>query len=99
MAFLILTKKNRMLATRRFKKGMKPEQLALLKKLLKRKKECKEIDGVMQKPQTVRTHLRTMVIVPEMVGSVVGVYTGKHYTTVEIKVIGTLFLREILRLT
>merc|ERR1711885_95873 len=45
----------------------------------------KEIDGVMQKPTTVRTHLRTMVIVPEMVGSVVGVYNGKHYTTVEIK--------------
>merc|ERR1712048_373070 len=70
---------------RKFKKGMKPEQLALLKKLLKSKKECKEIDGVMQKPQTVRTPLRPMVIVPEMVGSVVGVYTGKHCTTVEIK--------------
>lgn len=70
---------------RKFKKGVKPAQLALLKKLLKKKKECKEIDGVMQKPTTVRTHLRTMVIVPEMVGSVVGVYSGKHYTTVEVK--------------
>merc|ERR1711934_218492 len=62
---------------RKFKKGVKPAQLALLKKLLKKKKECKEIDGVMQKPTTVRTHLRTMVIVPEMVGSVVGVYSGE----------------------
>ena len=76
----------------RFKKGMKPAQLALLKKLLKRKKECKEIDGVMQKPQTVRTHLRTMVIVPEMVGSVCGVYNGKHYVTVEIKVCASDFV-------
>merc|ERR1719326_1543716 len=29
---------------RKFKKGVKPAQLALLKKLLKKKKECKEID-------------------------------------------------------
>merc|ERR1712066_319435 len=70
---------------RKFKKGVKPAQMALLKKLLKRKKECKEIDGIMQKPATVRTHLRTMVIVPEMIGSVCGVYNEKSYTTVEIK--------------
>ena len=38
-----------------------------------------------EKPETVRTHLRNMVIVPEMIGSVVGVYNGKVFNTVEIK--------------
>ena len=33
----------------------------------------------------VRTHLRNMIIVPEMIGSVCGVYNGKSFTTVEIK--------------
>ena len=39
-----------------------------------------------EKPETVRTHLRGMIIVPEMIGSVCGVYNGKTFITVEIKV-------------
>lgn len=39
-----------------------------------------------QKPDTVKTHLRNMIIVPEMVTSVVGVYNGLNFTQVEIKV-------------
>merc|ERR1719215_1728363 len=38
-----------------------------------------------EKPEAVKTHLRNMVIVPEMIGSVVGVYNGKQYINVEIK--------------
>ena len=34
----------------------------------------------------VKTHLRNMIIVPEMIGSQVGVYNGKVFNTVEIKV-------------
>ena len=30
----------------------------------------------------VRTHLRNMVIIPEMIGSVVGVYNGKTFNQV-----------------
>ena len=52
------------------------------KALRKAKKNCK----VLEKPEPVKTHLRNMIIVPEMIGSVCGVYNGKHYTTVEIKV-------------
>ncbi len=37
-------------------------------------------------PDVVKTHLRNMVILPEMIGSVVGVYNGKTFTAVEIKV-------------
>lgn len=38
-----------------------------------------------ERPATVKTHLRNMIIVPEMIGSVVGVYNGKVFNTVEIK--------------
>lgn len=36
--------------------------------------------------QVVKTHLRNMIIVPEMIGSVVGVYNGKAFNQIEIKV-------------
>lgn len=35
-----------------------------------------------EKPDAVRTHLRNMIIVPEMIGSVVGVYNGKTFNQV-----------------
>ncbi|GER56186.1 40S ribosomal protein S15 [Striga asiatica] len=38
-----------------------------------------------EKPALVRTHLRNMIIVPEMIGSVLGVYNGKTFNPVEIK--------------
>lgn len=39
-----------------------------------------------EKPATIKTHLRNMIVVPEMIGSVVGVYNGKTFNAVEIKV-------------
>merc|ERR1711933_246628 len=42
--------------------------------------------GLKRKPMAVvKTHLRNMVIVPEMTGSIVGVYNGKVFTQVEVK--------------
>lgn len=38
-----------------------------------------------EKPNPVKTHLRNMIIVPEMIGSVIGVYNGKSFNTIEIK--------------
>merc|ERR1712059_69788 len=61
--------------------GLKRKPMALIKKLRKKKKEC----PVNEKPDVVKIHLRNMVIVPEMTGSVVGVYNGKVFTQVEIK--------------
>lgn len=46
------------------------------------KKEAEEGE----KPEAVRTHLRDMIIVPEMIGSVIGVYNGKTFNQIEIKV-------------
>merc|ERR1719476_953771 len=66
---------------RKFSRGIKRKPIAVLKKLRKAKRETAYGD----KPEAVKTHLRNMVIVLEMIGSVVGVYNGKHYTTVEIK--------------
>ncbi|ODV94908.1 hypothetical protein PACTADRAFT_50756 [Pachysolen tannophilus NRRL Y-2460] len=38
-----------------------------------------------EKPPVVKTHLRNMIVVPEMIGSVIGVYNGKTFNQVEIK--------------
>lgn len=40
----------------------------------------------MEKPDVVKTHLRNMIVLPEMIGSMVGVYNGKTFNQVEIKV-------------
>jgi len=67
---------------RRFnKRGIKRKYTNLLKKLRKSKK----LAVVGEKPPTVKTHLRDMIVVPEMIGSVVGVYNGKVFNSVEIK--------------
>merc|ERR1711909_41006 len=66
---------------RRFRRGLKRKHMALLKKLRAAKKEASELE----KPAVVKTHLRNMVIVPEMVGSIVGVYNGKVFNSVEVK--------------
>lgn len=67
---------------RHFTRTPKRKEMTLLKKLRKSKREA----GPLDRPETVRTHLRNMVVIPEMVGSVVGVYNGKEFVTVEIKV-------------
>merc|ERR1712062_24324 len=66
---------------RKISRGLKRKPMALIKKLRKKKKEC----PVNEKPDVVKTHLRDMIIVPEMTGSVVGVYNGKTFNQVEIK--------------
>ena len=38
-----------------------------------------------EKPRGVKTHLRNMIIVPEMIGSIVGIYNGKMFCGVEMK--------------
>ena len=55
--------------------------MALMKKLRQKKKEA----AVNEKPDVVKTHLRSMIVVPEMTGSIVGVYNGKTFNQVEIK--------------
>nr|XP_035139053.2 40S ribosomal protein S15-like [Callithrix jacchus] len=66
---------------RRLNRGLRWKQHSLLKRLHKAKKEAPP----MEKPEVVKTHLRDMIILPEMVGSMVGVYNGKTFNQVEIK--------------
>lgn len=55
--------------------------MGLIKKLRKAKQNAAKND----KPAVVKTHLRNMIIVPEMIGSVIGIYNGKTFNQVEIK--------------
>merc|ERR1712110_470710 len=66
---------------RKFSRGLKRKPMALIKKLRKKKKEA----PANEKPDVVKTHPRNMIVVPEMTGSIVGVYNGKVFTQVEIK--------------
>ena len=69
----------RMRRTYRRVPGTKHDRL--VKKLIKVKAATKEGE----KPKMVKTHCRNKIILPNMIGSVVGVYNGKSYVTVEIK--------------
>jgi len=66
---------------RRFARGLKHKYQRLIQKLRKNKKNLQPGE----KPAPVKTHLRNTIILPEMVGSVVGIYTGKEFANVEIK--------------
>merc|ERR1712243_521659 len=65
-------------ARRRFARGLKRKPMTLIKRLRKAKKEA----GPLEKPEVVKTHLRDMIVVPEMIGSIVGVYNGKTFNQV-----------------
>ena len=62
----------------RFHRGLKRKPVAFIKKL----RTAKKTAGPHAKPEPVRTHLRNMIIVPEMIGSIVGVYNGKTFNQV-----------------
>ena len=71
----------------KFSRGIKRKPITVLKKLRKAKRET----AYGEKPEAVKTHLRNMVIVPEMIGSVVGVYNGKQYINVDLAVLRMIF--------
>ena len=48
---------------------------------LARAADCKPLE----RPEGIKTHLRNMIIVPEMIGSVIGVYNGKTFNGIEVK--------------
>ena len=65
-------------ARRRMQRGLKRKPMALIKKL----RTAKNAAGPLDKPAPVKTHLRNMIIVPEMIGSQVAVYNGKVFNLV-----------------
>ncbi|XP_039014633.1 40S ribosomal protein S15-4-like [Hibiscus syriacus] len=64
----------------RFQRVLKRKPMALIKKLCKKREAPPG-----EKPEPVRMHLRNMIIVPEMIGIIIGVYKGKTFNQVEIK--------------
>jgi len=63
------------------RKSIKVKHKILARKLLKSKMATTGID----KPVPVMTHLRDMVITPELIGCRAGVYNGKKWADVDIK--------------
>ncbi|KAI6241144.1 30S ribosomal protein S19 [Aphelenchoides fujianensis] len=68
-------------ARRRLERGLSKKHRSLLQRLVKAKKNAKEPE----KPVCVKTHLRNMIILPEMVGCVIGIHSGRAYNQVEIR--------------
>ena len=66
---------------RRMSRGLQRKCNTLMTRLKKAKKAAPEGE----RPEGIKTHVRSMIIVPEMVGSVVGVYNGKTFNGIEIK--------------
>ncbi len=61
-------------------RGLTEAQRILLEKIRKAKKAMKE-----GKKVVIKTHVRDMIILPEMVGLTIHVYNGKEFVPVEIK--------------
>jgi small subunit ribosomal protein S19 len=65
---------------RSLQRGLTPEQRILLEKLRGVKEAQKQ-----NKDATLKTHVRDLIILPEMVGAKINVHNGKEFVAVEIK--------------
>jgi len=61
-------------------RGLQPEQRILLEKVRKSVEDAKSGSS-----PSVKTHVRNMIILPEMVGVTINVHNGKEFVQVEIK--------------
>ena len=65
---------------RSLQRGLTPEQRILLEKL----REAKEVQK-QGKEVSIKTHVRDLIILPEMVGAKIGVHNGKEFVAMDIK--------------
>ncbi len=65
---------------RSLQRGLTPEQRILLEKLRVAKEQQKQ-----GKEVNLKTHVRDLIILPEMVGAKVAVHNGKEFVAMEIK--------------
>lgn len=65
---------------RSLQRGLTPEQRILLEKMRAAQEALKK-----GKEATVKTHVRDMIILPEMVGAKINVHNGKEFVAMEIK--------------
>lgn len=78
LSFITLLRSN---ARRHILRGLAPRELTLIKKCLNAKKNLNEDNKV----GVVRTHARSMVILPIFVGNLIAVYNGRVFVPLEIK--------------
>ncbi len=67
---------------RSIRRGLTPQQEKLLLKIRKIRRRVEE--GRLKKLPVIRTHVRDMIILPEMVGFTIAVYNGKEFIPVKI---------------
>ena len=65
---------------RSLQRGLTPEQRILVEKMRGAQESLKK-----GKEVTVKTHVRDMIILPEMVGAKINVHNGKEFVAMEIK--------------
>jgi small subunit ribosomal protein S19 len=65
---------------RSLQRGLTPEQRILLEKLREAKETQKQ-----GKEVNLKTHVRDLIILPEMVGAKISVHNGKEFVKVDIK--------------
>ena len=65
---------------RSLQRGLTPEQRILLEKLREAKEAQKQGQEV-----SIKTHVRDLIILPEMVGAKIQVHNGKEFVAMEIK--------------
>jgi small subunit ribosomal protein S19 len=65
---------------RSLQRGLTPEQRILLEKLREAKEAQKQGDEA-----SIKTHVRDLIILPEMVGVKIQVHNGKEFVAMEIK--------------
>ena len=65
---------------RSLQRGLTPEQRILLEKLREAKEAQKEGKDI-----SLKTHVRDLIILPEMVGAKIAVHNGKEFVAMEIK--------------
>ncbi|TFH23460.1 30S ribosomal protein S19 [Candidatus Bathyarchaeota archaeon] len=65
---------------RSLQRGLTPEQRILLEKLRAAKEAQKQ-----GKEVTLKTHVRDLIILPEMVGAKIAVHNGKEFVAIDIK--------------
>ena len=65
---------------RSLQRGLTPEQRILLEKLREAKEAQKE-----GKDGSLKTHVRDLIILPEMVGAKIAVHNGKEFVAMEIR--------------
>jgi small subunit ribosomal protein S19 len=65
---------------RSLQRGLTPEQRILLEKLREAKEAQKQ-----GKEASIKTHVRDLIILPEMVGAKIQVHNGKEFVAMEIK--------------